>query len=318
MQNSKINIALLCGGRSSEREVSLSGAEQVESAFDSTKYSVKKYDALTDIARLVQDKDTIDAVFILLHGRYGEDGTVQGMLDLLDLPYQGADVTGSALAMNKHLSKLLYRDGDVPTPDWLIFDAHSRRAVFDKLQKDFLPVMVKPCAQGSSVGMRVVKRLEEIEPSLEDAFKWDDQVMLESYVSGREITVGVLEDIDSGRPFALPPVEIIPDAKHTFFDYEAKYIKGEATEICPAPIPGEVAEKAEMYALKAHKILGLRDYSRTDMMLSDDGSIYVIETNTIPGMTRTSLLPLAAAEAGISFDALLDMLVSLALRRRTA
>ena len=311
----KINIALLCGGRSAERDVSLAGAAEVEKAFDPEKFNVIKYDALTDLTKLVENRKGIDVVFILLHGRYGEDGTVQGMLDLIDLPYQGADVTGSALAMNKHFSKLIYRDAGIPTPDWLMAGKEIIVNHSELLKAIGLPLMVKPCNQGSSVGMSVIREASELNTSLEAALEWDDTVVLEKFVYGREITVGVIEDLESGNAIALPAVEICPGESHTFFDYNAKYVKGETTEICPAEIPEELAEKAADYAISAHRALGLRDYSRTDMIISGEGKLFVIETNTIPGMTATSLLPQAAARWGLTFAGLLEYLVMLALRR---
>ena len=315
IREKKINVALLCGGRSAEREVSLAGAAEVERAFDTERFNVIKYDALTDLPRLVSERETVDVVFILLHGRYGEDGTVQGMLDLLDLPYQGADVTGSALAMNKHLSKLVYRDAGIPTPDWIIVGREGLEDHRKLSDETGFPLMVKPCNQGSSVGMSVIREASELNTSLEAALEWDDAVILEKFVDGREITVGVIEDLESGNLIALPAVEICPGERHAFFDYDAKYVKGETREICPADIPEELAEKAADYAVSAHRALGLRDYSRTDMMISHNGEIFVIETNTIPGMTATSLLPQAAARWGLTFADLLERLVMLALRR---
>ncbi len=312
----KINVALLCGGRSAERDVSLSGADEVERAFEPGKFSVRRYDALTDIPKLVSDRDWIDMVFILLHGRYGEDGTVQGMLELLDLPYQGSDVTGSALAMNKHLSKIIYRDAGIPTPEWLVVERESVADCRDACSAMGFPLMVKPCSQGSSVGMGLVGDVADLESSLNDALKWDDAVMIEKFVQGRELTVGVLEEPGTGHLAALPAVEILPGHGHPFFDYRAKYDKGEAAEICPAPIADEVADRAAEYAICAHRALGLRHYSRTDMMLADTGGLFVIETNTIPGMTPTSLLPQAASVVDIPFPLLLERLVALALENK--
>ena len=311
----RLNIALLCGGVSAEREVSLAGAAEVEKAFDSSRYNVRRYDTKSDLARLVEESGEIDVAFILLHGRFGEDGTVQGLLELLQIPYPGAGVTGSAIAMSKHISKILYRNAGIKTPEYQMIEKGRVIDTGALVMKTGLPVMVKPCTQGSSVGMSLVNNEDDLEDAINEALKWDNQVLVEAVIKGREITVGILEDMDSGIPEPLPVVEIVPGEQYSFFDYEAKYVKGATKEICPADIPDDIAGKAAEYAVLAHNALGLRDYSRTDMIISDDDNLYVIETNTIPGMTPTSLLPQAAQEAGISFAALLDRLVSLAMRR---
>ncbi len=308
-----LRLGLLFGGRSAERKVSLAGAMEVEKALDKNRYEVHRYDAATDIPRLVADAADLDCVFILLHGRYGEDGTVQGMLELLELPYQGSGVLGSALAMDKHLSKVTYRASGIPTPDWLHVDRASRPADAEIVEKIGLPFIVKPCNQGSSVGIKIIKAREEAKTAIQEAFKWDSEIIAEKFITGREITGGVigLDDLK-----ALPIVEIIPDPeKYKFFDYEAKYKKGATTEICPAELPEETARKAQKIAIKAHRALKLSGYSRTDMIIDESGQIFAIETNTIPGMTPTSLFPQAAAAAGLDFSSLIDRLVEMAMQR---
>ena len=309
-KKNRIQLALLCGGRSAERKVSLAGAREIEKALDPNRYYIRRYDPATDLDRLIRDAPGLDVAFILLHGRYGEDGTIQGLLDLIDLPYQGSGVLGSALAMDKHLAKVIYQEAGIPTPPWMHLHCRDRVAPEKILDSLGLPLMIKPCTQGSSVGMSKVTARDRLGPAIEEAFKWDDRVVIESFVEGREITGGIL---GAEELLPLPIVEIIPDTKYPFFDYEAKYLPGATNEICPADISRKSAQKAQALAIRAHKALQLRAYSRTDMILTSTGGLFVLETNTIPGMTPTSLFPQAAKAAGISFSELLDRLIDMAL-----
>ncbi len=305
----KIQLALIAGGTSGEREVSLKGAAEVAKALNKDTYQIHRYDPATDLAQLAADAKQLDAAFILLHGIHGEDGTVQGMLELLGIPYQGSGVLGSALAMDKNLAKTLYRLHDLPVAAW---EMAGKEHIADPallLAKLTLPLVVKPIRQGSSLGMSVVREPEQLSPALITAFEHDSQVMVEEFIQGREITVGVLGNDDL---MPLPLVEIIPDAKYDFFDYEAKYQPGATREVCPAKVDDHIRDKAQEYGLTAHKALQLRGYSRTDMIVGND-EIFILETNTIPGMTPTSLLPQAAAQAGLDFVALLDRLIKLAM-----
>ncbi len=305
----KLRLALLAGGKSGEREVSLKGAAEVAKALDPGKYEVKRYDPATDLAKLAAEADSIDAAFILLHGPFGEDGTVQGFLDLLAIPYQGSGVLGSAIAMDKNLSKILYRNAGLKVPEWHMAskeDIHNPSKILGQLG---LPLVIKPASQGSSLGMTIARSEDDIAEGLKKAFAIDRQVMVEEFIAGREITGGV---IGNEELTALPLVEIIPGEQYEFFDYEAKYQPGASKEICPADLEEAITIRAQNYALTAHKALQLRGYSRTDMIVSGD-DIYVLETNTIPGMTPTSLLPQGAAAAGLDFPALLDRLIELAL-----
>ena len=309
---SKIRLALIAGGTSGEREVSLRGAAGVEQALNKDKYEVVRYDPAADLARLAADASQLDAAFILLHGIGGEDGTVQGMLKLLGIPYQGSGVLGSALAMNKHLAKVMYRLHSLPVAAWEMAEkAHvsDPAPLLDKLR---LPLVVKPVRQGSSLGMSIVRQTEQLAAALAKAFEHDSEVMVEEFIAGREITVGV---IGNEELTALPLVEIIPDSRFDFFDYEAKYTPGATREVCPAEVSEAIRDKAQDYGLRAHKALQLRGCSRTDMIIREDGEIFLLETNTIPGMTPTSLLPQAAAQIGLDFPALLDRLIELALEQ---
>lgn len=306
----KLNIALLSGGRSSEREVSLKGGDQVLEALDKEKYHVVRYDPKTDLKLLMADAEDIDLALIILHGPYGEDGTIQGFLDLLDIPYQGAGVLGSALAMNKVVSKEIYRQNNIPTPPYRVL---RQTDLFDAgvcMGELGLPIVVKPSGGGSSIGMTLAKTEMDLNAAVDKAFSHDPTLVLEAYLKGIELTVSVL---GNEHLHALPVIEIVPDGKYDFFEYEAKYTQGETKEICPARIDDHLTEKAQNLAKKAHLALSLRGYSRSDMICRD-GEIYVLETNTIPGMTETSLLPLAAKTAGMSFSQLLDQLIELGLK----
>lgn len=305
----KLRLALLAGGKSGEREVSLKGAAEVAKALDPQKYEVKRYDPATDLAKLAADADSLDVAFILLHGPFGEDGTVQGLLDLLSIPYQGSGVLGSAVAMDKNLAKILYRNAGLKIPQWYMAAKEDMDNPSKVLGHLGLPMVIKPARQGSSLGMTIARSEEDIARGLQKAFAIDTEVMAEEFISGREITGGV---IGNAELTALPLVEIIPGEEYEFFDYEAKYQPGATNEICPADLEEPLTVRAQNYALTAHRALQLRGYSRTDMIISNE-DIYVLETNTIPGMTPTSLLPQAAAAAGLDFSALLDRLIELAL-----
>ena len=310
-ENKKLRVALLAGGKSGEREVSLSGGKEVCKALDKEKYDVLQYDPATDLERLAADASKLDVAFILLHGPFGEDGTVQGFLDLLGIPYQGSGVLGSAIAMDKNLAKILYREAGILSPDWRMISRKDPVAPDRLMEQLGLSIVVKPARQGSSLGMSIVHSKEELETGLKKAFKYDQDVMVEQYIKGREITCGVIGNDDLT---ALPVVEIIPGENHAFFDYKAKYQAGATMEICPAEISRELTRKAHSIGIAAHRALMLKGYSRSDMIISNsDNEIYLLETNTIPGMTPTSLLPRSAEVFGLSFSQLLDKLLCLAL-----
>jgi D-alanine-D-alanine ligase len=306
-------IALLAGGISSEREVSLNSGKQVYEALDKTRYEIWRYDPQTDLPRLVADAGRIDAALIILHGPYGEDGTVQGLLDLLGIPYQGAGVLGSAVAMNKLAAKRLYAEAGLPIPPYCVVKRGVLPELGGCIQHLGLPMVVKPVSGGSSIGISIVDTAEALKIAVTEAFRFDSQVMLEKYIKGIEITGAVLGNED---PEALPLIEIVPGAGHSFFNYKAKYTAGETSEICPARISEALTATAQRAAVKAHEALFCRGYSRTDMIVQQD-EIFVLETNTIPGMTATSLFPQAAAKAGLDFPRLLDRLIELSLEGRT-
>jgi D-alanine-D-alanine ligase len=308
----KKTIALIFGGISSEREVSLNSGKQVYDALDKNKYEIMIYDPKTDIPRLVADAATIDCALIILHGPYGEDGTIQGLLDLLDIPYQGAGVLGSSIAMNKLLSKGLYERAGLKVPPYALARRGERVDVGGIVDRLGLPLVVKPVETGSSVGMSIVRTDASLADAVEKALTFGPTAMVEAFIEGREITCGVL---GNDTVEALPLIEIIPGDGYEFFDYEAKYQPGASQEICPAPIDSRLTQEAQDCAITAHNALYLQGYSRTDMILKD-GEFFILETNTIPGMTATSLFPQSARAAGMSFGVLMDRLIELGIQAR--
>lgn len=312
-------VTVLMGGRSAEREVSLSTGRQIAESLDATKYVVSTMDTeqLPALAGMPKGERP-DVVFIALHGPGGEDGTVQGFLDVLGIPYTGSGVLASALAMDKVRCKALFSTENIIMPQDVVFYRHdavrNRKAAREVAQQLEFPVVVKPSRQGSTYGCTVVEDEQGVDDALKLAFRYDDTVLVEQRLMGTEITVAVL---GSRQAIALPIIEIVPPAG--FFDYESKYSQEEgkgAQEIVPARISEADAAEARDIALRCHRLLGCRGMSRTDMFVTEDG-IYTLETNTIPGMTPTSLLPKAAAAQDISFPNLLDGLITLALEKRS-
>ncbi len=245
----KMTVALLSGGTSPEREVSLTSGNQVQAALDQKKYHVRRYDPKTDIPRLIAEASRIDVALVMpLRQSFGEDGSVQGLLDLLGIPYQCAGVLGSAVSMNKLASKQLYVQNQIPTPDFNIFQKKKAVSGMDMemditacIERLGLPLVVKPGSGGSSIGMGIVQSADDLFPALENAFTYDDTVLAEAYVRGTEITGAV---IGNRRLEALPIIEIVPKTSHAFFDYQAKYTAGETEEICPARISENRARKS--------------------------------------------------------------------------
>lgn len=310
----RLRVALIAGGTSHEREVSLTGAAGVEKALNRDKYDVSRYDSASDLARLATDAAHLDFAFILLHGLHGEDGTIQGFLELLGIPYQGSGVLGSALAMDKHLAKELYRQDGLPIADWRILEPNQPYNAQKYIEELGLPLVVKPACEGSSIGISLVASEQDLIEGIELARKYTSHsVMIEQFIDGRELTCAVLGNKEIE---ALPLLEIIPGAEYAFFNYEAKYQAGASQEICPAQVEPDIAQLLQEYAVRAHQVLHLRGYSRTDFILSTDNKIYLLETNTIPGMTATSILPQEAAARGLGFSELLDRLIELGLEKR--
>ncbi len=305
---SSLRIALLYGGPSTEREVSIKGKEAVKRALEKLGYHFEEFDVAFDLTKLANRKAEFDCAFIVVHGAFGEDGRLQGFLECLSLPYQGADVLGSSLAIHKGISKMLYKEAGLLVPEGCAFSLKEKEKAIEYARQIGFPLIVKPCTHGSSVGLFKVKNEEELNQALEEIWKIDREVLIEEYISGKEVTVGILGEE------ALPVVEICPKERE-FFDYKSKYTPGLTEEICPARLDAKLYKKVQEAGLIAHRALKLRHYSRTDMIIKDQ-KIYVLETNTIPGMTETSLLPLAAKVAGYSFEELVKKLIELALSEK--
>lgn len=333
-----MKVAVLFGGTSEERDVSIASAAQIIPALRGLGHEVFAVDtatgrlAATDERRLLSagvapdppsdseisavrgraitlsaaafDIRDVDVVFLALHGGAGEDGRIQALLDLAGLAYTGSNHIASAAAMDKDLSKRLFRTVDVPTPDWLMAPA-TRAAVETALG---WPVVVKPNKQGSTVGLSVVREPAQLQGAIEMARRYDSEVMLERFIPGREFTVGVLDGV------ALPVGEIITPGE--VFDYQSKYQVGGAREVFPADISEAASVLMQEYALRAHAVLKLGPYSRIDFRRDERGLFWCLEANSLPGMTATSLLPQAAQAAGIEFPELLDRICRGALRIR--
>lgn len=269
-------------------------------------------ETLPQMLRILPALRAADAVFLGFHGGHGEDGTVQALLDLADVPYTGSGHLASALAMDKDLSKRLFRQAGVPTAPWeMVRESGSgEREAMDpeRILALGIPLVVKPSKQGSTVGLTVVKDPDAIGRAIDLAFEYDDEVMVETFIPGRELTVGILGDV------ALPVGEIIP--KHEIYDYECKYTAGMAEEQFPAKISAEATARVQEFARRAFRALKLRGCARVDFRMTPAGEFYCLEVNTLPGMTGTSLVPQAAAAAGISFPELCERIVLLALEAR--
>ncbi|MBT8762528.1 D-alanine--D-alanine ligase [Desulfohalobiaceae bacterium Ax17] len=297
-----MRVLLIAGGWSSEREVSLNGAKEIQKALQNLGHETIFFDLSPQLDLLIQKARQSDVAFINLHGSPGEDGTIQALLEDIGLPYQGSGPKASFLALNKAISKQIFVNHGLPTPDWSIY---TGRTDFIPQNLTF-PLVLKPNTGGSSLGIKIVHSSDELK-KLAHSLN-NQEFLLEQFIPGQELTCGVLDNQ------ALPPVLIRPQ-KGAFFDYQSKYDPDGAEEICPAPISKTLAQKLMDMALKAHRSLGLKDYSRTDFIVDEEENIYILEVNTLPGMTKTSLLPKAAKAFGLSFEELIDKLISLALRK---
>jgi len=310
----RLRVALIAGGISGEREISMKSGDAVEKALDPKKYEAKRYDPRDDLGLLLKNSGNTDLALILLHGRYGEDGSMQGLLDLLGISYVGSGILGSALAMNKRIAKSVFRtEGLLVADDVLLYrgEPYSLDQILKVLGAS---TVVKPASEGSSIGVTICHSKEELLKGIEAAFHHDREILVERFLNGKELTCCVLGNKSLE---ALPIIEIVPNSKYTFFDYQAKYTPGATSEICPARISRAQTEEVQSCAVRAHRALQCRDWSRTDMILCDD-KVYVLETNTIPGMTETSLVPLAARTAGMAFPQLVDRLIALCMERRNS
>jgi D-alanine-D-alanine ligase len=304
------SVAVFCGGISSEREVSLKSGEAVAAALGRAGFTVRRLEINDEDVESVIRRENPDVAFLALHGAFGEDGQIQAILERLGLPYTGSNPGASSNAMDKHAAKRLFVSAGIPTPPWILAD--RPRAAREAMAEGFAPpVVVKPIGAGSSVGVKIVRKAEELEPAIEEALRVSPPAMIETFIEGREFTVGILDDED-GTPRPLPPVELI--VSREFYDYTAKYSdEGGTRYVCPAEVSPETTMRLKETALAAHMALGCRHMSRTDIRMDRAGNLWVLEVNTIPGFTDHSLLPKAAMAAGISFEELCARLVRLAL-----
>jgi D-alanine-D-alanine ligase len=296
----KRKVAVLMGGLSREREISLKTGKAILKALTEKGYPVTSIDVGDGIAEKLV-KERIECAFLALHGRFGEDGTIQGMLELMRIPYTGSGVLASALAMHKIMSKKFFLCENIPTPRFEVFQREEIKK--DHLRKTSLrlPVVVKPAREGSTIGVSIVQRDEELAPALKKAGEYDEEILVEEFMKGKEITVGILENIP------LPVIEIVP--KSGFYDYYSKYTKGETQYILPARIPREKYLTAQEISLRAFQQLGCSGVARVDLMTDENENPFVIDVNTMPGMTETSLLPKAANYAGIPFEDLVERIL---------
>lgn len=308
-----MNILLILGGWSSEREVSLNTGGMIEKTLLHLGHAVTRFDPEHSLDGLIAAVSKADFAFIALHGSPGEDGLIQAMLDTVNCPYQGSGPAASFLALNKAASKELFRQNGLLTPDWVLLPVRPARG----WQPPFaFPVFIKSNTGGSSLGMERVASPDDLEDALDRLFAHGGEYIVEPEVKGLEVTCGVLDWPGEGSR-ALPPILIRPKSgSGGIFDYVAKYTPGAADEICPAPLPEEVTRRVRELALAAHKVLGLSDYSRSDFLVREDGTPVLLEANSLPGMTANSLLPKEAAVVGLSFEKLIDQLITLGMAKQ--
>ena len=305
----EIRVALLAGGKSGERSISLASGEGAKEALVEAGFPVTVFDPAKkeDLIALVEGD--FDVAFLALHGKFGEDGTIQGFLETIGLPYIGPGVWSSATAIDKPKAKRCYQRAGIPTPHSLMLDS-SNIDIDAIIEEVGSHCVVKAATEGSALGVYLCEGAEEIAAAIEKVFTVDSHAFVESFVSGDEFTVAVLGNDD---PFALPVIKIVPS--HEFYDFESKYAQGGSQHICPAPLSEADTKRAMELAVAAHKTLECRGVSRSDLIQDANGDFWVLETNTIPGMTATSLLPDAARAAGMSFAELCVELVSYALEK---
>jgi D-alanine-D-alanine ligase len=308
-----VRVAVLKGGRSLERQVSLRSGARVQDALERLGHEAIPIDVGSDlVAQLTTHRPEV--AFVALHGSDGEDGTVQELLEVVGIPHTGSGISACIRASDKVLAKHAMRDRGIPTPDFYAFNetalgalgaAQALPAIEDRLE---FPIVVKPARQGSALGIKFARTAADVPTALVAAFSYDRKVLLERYVAGRELAVSILEE--DGTPVVLPIVEAVPE-QEDFYDFEARYEIGRTRFVCPAELEDAVASRAGEIALETYALLGCSGFARVDLMLEAATSeLYVLETNPIPGLTETSLLPLAAEAAGISFDELVERVLA--------
>ena len=307
-----MRIAVLMGGTSSEVEISRKTGKAVASGLSSKGHKVEVFD--WEEERIITDVEILrdfDVVFIAYHGGAGEDGRVQAALDVAGLKYTGSNYIASGIGMNKVLTKIIFENAGIPTPQWIKLDSRAdvKNVLLEMLKSGFgLPAVVKPASEGSTIGITIAISEDELKEGVDTAFEYGDSILIEKYIPGREVTVSIL----GGLP--LPVIEVVP--KDGFYDYEHKYTKGASDYICPAKIPKRISESLQKVAAEAYNALGCRHYARVDFRLGDDGKIYCLEVNTLPGMTDLSLVPMAAKSVGIEFPELVNKIAFMAYEGR--
>lgn len=305
-----LRVALLAGGASDEREISLASGRGAGNALREAGFSVTEFDPAEkkDLQNLIAGN--YDVAFLCMHGKMGEDGTLQGFLEMIGLPYIGSGVWSSALAMDKAKSKLFYENAGIQTPVSVTLYSPDDMSVEDILSTVGESCVVKPATEGSALGVYIVKGADEVKDAIGKAFELDSEVLVETFVKGTELTIAVLgnEQLE-----ALPVIQIVP--RNEFYDFESKYAPGGSQHLCPAPLNAEATEKVQTMAKAAHRTLGCSGISRSDFIMDENGEFWILETNTLPGMTETSLLPDAARAAGIEFPELCTRLIELALEQ---
>ena len=294
-------IAVLMGGPSSEREVSLSSGKAMFAASAALGYDAISVEFKDDILSHLDTLKSVDIVLIALHGGIGENGRIQGMFESLGIRYTGSDALSSAICMDKHISKLLAEDVGIATPRWKRI---RRGQSIYKNEFDY-PFVVKPNSEGSTIGLTIVHNENDYDSAVEEAFKYDDEILIEEFISGKEITVSIVgEDV-------LPIIEIRPE--HGLYDYECKYTKGMTEYICPAELNEDLTKRIKQTAFEVYKLLKCRHYGRVDLRLDNNNQHWFLELNTLPGMTDTSLVPKAAKATGISFEQLIGKIIKQSL-----
>ncbi|OME87925.1 D-alanine--D-alanine ligase [Paenibacillus sp. FSL A5-0031] len=299
-----MRVGVIMGGISSEKEVSLMTGREMIANLDREKYELYPIE-INRKDELIEKVKNIDVALLALHGKYGEDGTIQGALETLGVPYTGCGVLSSSLSMDKNISKKLFRHDGIDTPDWIHLNSADELCVED-VERLGYPVIVKPNSGGSSLGVKIIKNKETLVDEILETFRWDNEVLIEQYIEGEEITCSIL----NGK--LLPIIAIRSQSE--FFDYSSKYDDGGADEQV-IQLPPEIFERVRASALGCYKTLKCSVYARIDMMIKD-GIPYVMEVNTLPGLTKNSLLPKSAKAAGISFSQLLDQIIEYSLMER--
>lgn len=305
-----MKVAVLYGGISGEREVSLSSGRGIINALKKNNHTVIEIDfnpkKLTEIIEL-----DVDLVFIGLHGKFGEDGRIQSLLDMLEIPYVGSDVLSSALAMDKDKAKQIFQKNNIPvarSQAYHVIDTTDLHDLTAKINDNFKPpFVIKPNREGSTLGLTIIGDSKQVYQAVKNASESDSIILVEDFINGKEITVPVLGAM--GKETALPIIEIIP--KNDFYDYESKYSEGGSEHVIPARINEKLTQEIQSYAIKAHQLLGCKTYSRVDFILTEDNIPTILEVNTLPGMTPTSLFPDAAKAIGMSYEEMIETFINL-------